>query len=120
MQVRNNLSSHYYSIPSSKSCTCLGLDKLFCSININAIEKKLSMLIGFENLVRESTRNRSNILRDNKFLTHHHDVGDVLSYQTKNELLYLLEEKDIKNENNRYSNLLFRSPNCIHVTNEMM
>ena len=33
-------------------------------------------------------------------------------------MLYLLEEKDIKNENDRYDNFNFRSPNCVDVTNE--
>ena len=118
VQVRNNLSSKIYSIPPCKSYTCLGLDRLFCSINIKTMKKKLSIMIGFENLVRESIRNRSNILRDNIFPIHHYNVGVVLSHQTKNELLYLLEEKDIKNENDRYNNFIFRSPNCVDVTNE--
>ena len=62
-------------------------------------------------------RDRSNILRDNKFSIHHYDAGVVLSHQNKYELLYLLEEKDIKNENDRYNNFIFRSPNCVDVTN---
>ena len=33
-------------------------------------------------------------------------------------MLYLLVEKDIKNENGRYNNFHFRSPNCVDVTNE--
>ena len=64
-------------------------------------------------MVRETIRNRSNILRDNKFPIHHYDAGVVLSNQTKNELLYLLE-----NENDRYNNFIFRSPNCVDVINE--
>ena len=27
-------------------------------------------------------------------------------------------EKDIKNENDRYNNFIFRSPNCVDITNE--
>ena len=39
VQVRNNLSSKIYSIPPCKSYTCLGLDRLFCSINIKTMKK---------------------------------------------------------------------------------
>ena len=76
------------------------------------------MMTGFENLTIKTIWNRSNLLRDIKFSNNHYDTGVLLRNQTKNELLYLLEKIDIKNDNDRYNNLLSRPSDYVDVTNE--
>ena len=70
-------------------------------------------MVGCENLVREALRKYVDLLRDNKLPNYHYDAGVILSHQKKDELLYVLEQKEFKFGSDRYNNFCFRSPKCL-------
>ena len=106
------MSTSIYPILSYANCLCLGIDKELGSSRLISEERKDSIKVGYKNIVREALRKRVDLLRDNKLPDYHYDAGVILRHK-KNELLYVLEQKEYKCCSDRYNNFTFRSPKCL-------
>ena len=59
-------------------------------------------------------RKRVDLIRDDKLPDYHYDAGVIVSHQKKDELIYVLEQKDFKFCSDPYNNFTFHSPKSLN------